>query len=57
VAAQLGRTYLIPVAHQEVDFYKASIPEKLQQKNAILYTCIEDVAKAADQIVKTMNQI
>lgn len=57
VAAQLGRTYLIPVAHKEVDFYKASIPDKFQEKNAVIYAGIDDIDKAADAIIKTMNMI
>lgn len=56
VAISMGRTYIIPLAQTGFDFYRASIPEKMQQHNAIFYNSAADVAEAAEKIIHTMNQ-
>lgn len=55
VAISMGRTYIIPLAEKEFDFYKASLPERLQQHNAIFFSRdnIEDVA---NEIIHKMNE-
>lgn len=56
VAISMGRTYIIPLADKNFDFYKAAIPERMQQHNAIFYSSGEDVEAAADKIIHKMNQ-
>lgn len=56
VSISLGRTYMIPVAESGFDFYKASIPERMQQHNAIEYTSKEDIAEVVQKIIHTINQ-
>lgn len=55
-ANTLGRTFIIPVSEEGFDFYKASIPDRLQQHNATIYKSEEDMAGIAEQIIHTMNQ-
>lgn len=55
-ANTLGRTFIIPVSEDGFDFYKASIPDRLQQHNASIYKSEEDMAGIAEQIIHTMNQ-
>ena len=38
VATSMGRTYIIPIAEKGLNFYKAAIPEKMQQHNAIIFS-------------------
>ena len=56
VAISMGRTYIIPLAEEGFDFYKASIPEKIQQHNAIFYSRDESIGSVADKIIHKMNQ-
>lgn len=56
VAISMGRTYIIPLADSNFDFYKAAIPERMQQHNAIFYSGEEGVAVAAEKIIHKMNQ-
>lgn len=56
VAISMGRTFIIPLAEQGFDFYRANIPEKMQQHNAIFYNGLDNVTQAAAQITHTMNQ-
>jgi hypothetical protein len=56
VAISMGRTYIIPIAENGFDFYKASIPEKLQQHNAIFYSKDEGLNNVIDKILHIMNQ-
>ena len=56
VAISMGRTYIIPLADKNFDFYKAAIPERMQQHNAIFYSSGEDVEAVADKIIHKMNQ-
>lgn len=55
-AIGMGRTYIIPVAENEFDFYGARIPERLQQHNAIFFAKDGDLSDVVSKIVKTMNQ-
>ena len=55
-AKGMGRTYIIPVASDDFDFYKAVIPERMQQHNAIFYTEKEDLEVVAEKIVHKMNR-
>lgn len=55
VAISMGRTYLIPLAEEGFDFYRAAIPEKMQQHNAIFYNK-DDMSVAIDRIIHKMNQ-
>ncbi len=56
IAVSMGRTYIIPIAENGFDFYKASIPEKLQQHNAIVYSKDEDLDSVVNKIIHKMNQ-
>lgn len=56
VAISMGRTYIIPLAEEGFDFYKAAIPERLQQHNAIFYNKNELLDLVAQKIIHKMNQ-
>ncbi|MBO5943466.1 MAG: toll/interleukin-1 receptor domain-containing protein [Bacteroidales bacterium] len=56
VAISMGRTYIIPIAEKDFDFYRAAIPERLQQHNAVLYDGSDDMGQIADRIIHKMNQ-
>ena len=56
IATSMGRTYIIPLANKDFDFYKAAIPEKLQQYNAIFYSDDEDIDQLAEKIIHKINQ-
>lgn len=56
VAISMGRTYIIPLADSNFDFYKAAIPERMQQHNAIFYSGEEGIEVIADKIIHKMNQ-
>ena len=56
VAISMGRTFIIPLAEKGFDFYRANIPEKLQQHNAIFFNGIDDISSAAEKITHSMNQ-
>lgn len=56
VAISMGRTYIIPVSEEGFDFYRAAIPEKMQQHNALSYTAGEDMTAVAERIIHKMNQ-
>lgn len=56
VAISMGRTYIIPIAEKVFDFYRAAIPERLQQHNAVLYDGADDMGQIADRIIHKMNQ-
>ena len=52
----MGRTFIIPLAEQGFDFYRAAIPEKLQQHNAIFFNGDDDMSAVAEKIIHNMNQ-
>lgn len=56
IAISMGRTYIIPLAEYNFDFYNASIPEKMQQHNAIFYTDGDEMTSVAEKIIHKMNQ-
>lgn len=56
VATSMGRTYIIPVAEAGFDFYKAAIPEKMQQHNAISFTREAGIDVVSDKIIHKMNE-
>lgn len=56
VAISMGRTYIIPLADRSFDFYKAAIPERMQQHNAIFYSGEEGIEVIAEKIIHKMNQ-
>ena len=56
VAISMGRTYIIPLADSNFDFYKAAIPERMQQHNAIFYSGEEGVEVITEKIIHKMNQ-
>lgn len=56
VAISMGRTYIIPLADSNFDFYKAAIPERMQQHNAIFYSGEEGIEVIAEKIIHKMNQ-
>lgn len=56
VAISMGRTYIIPMAEEGFDFYRAAIPEKMQQHNAIFYARNEGIDAVAEKIIHKMNQ-
>ena len=56
VAISMGRTYIIPLADSNFDFYKAAIPERMQQHNAIFYSTEDGIEIVAEKIIHKMNQ-
>lgn len=56
VAISMGRTYIIPMAVEGFDFYRAAIPEKMQQHNAIFFSEDEGINTVAEKIIHKMNQ-
>ena len=56
VATGMGRTFMIPVASQGFDFYRAAIPEKMQNHNAVMFDTIADIDRVADNIIHKMNE-
>lgn len=56
VAISMGRTYIIPLADSNFDFYKAAIPDRMQQHNAIQYSGEEGIEVIAEKIIHKMNQ-
>ncbi|MBQ8938706.1 MAG: toll/interleukin-1 receptor domain-containing protein [Paludibacteraceae bacterium] len=56
VAISMGRTYIIPLAERGFDFYKASIPERMQQYNAVYISEGDDFNTIVEQIIHQMNQ-
>lgn len=56
VAISMGRTYIIPLADSNFDFYKAAIPERMQQHNAIFYSVKEEIEVVTEKIIHKMNQ-
>jgi hypothetical protein len=56
VAISMGRTYIIPLSEEGFDFYKASIPGRMQQHNAISYSGIDSIESIAEKIIHKMNQ-
>ena len=56
VAISMGRTFIIPLAEKSFDFYKATIPDRIQKHNAIFYSSEEDINIVADKIIHKMNQ-
>lgn len=54
-SASYGRTYIIPIFENGLDFYQASIPDKLRQHNAIQYDNIEDMRIIADKIINVIK--
>ena len=56
VAISMGRTFIIPLAQEGFEFYKAAIPEKIQEHNAIFYPENESIDSIAEKIIHKMNQ-
>lgn len=56
VAISMGRTYIIPLAEEGFDFYRAAIPDKMQQHNAIFFSPDGDFSEIIEKIVHKMNQ-
>jgi hypothetical protein len=56
VAISMGRTYVIPLAEDGFDFYKAAIPDKMQQHNAIFFSEDSNFEEVAERIIHKMNQ-
>lgn len=56
VAISMGRTFIIPVAADDFDFYHAAIPDRLQQHNAVFFEGHEDMVNVAERIIHKMNQ-
>ena len=56
VAISMGRTYIIPMAENGFDFYKAAIPEKMQQHNAIFFSKEEKMDAVSEKIIHKMNE-
>lgn len=56
VAISMGRTYIIPLAEDGFDFYKAAIPEKMQQHNAIFFSKEKGIEGVAEKIIHKMNE-
>lgn len=56
VAISMGRTYIIPLADKNFDFYKAAIPDRIQQHNAIFYSVEDGVEASVEKIIHKMNQ-
>lgn len=55
VAVSLGRTYIIPVTETGFDFYKSSVPEKIQKHNAIEFSLDCNMDEVVERIIHTMN--
>ncbi len=55
VAVSMGRTYIIPLAEEGFDFYKANIPDEINSHNAIFYKNGENMECVAKKIIHTMN--
>lgn len=56
LSVSLGRTYIIPVVEEGFDFYKAAIPERMKQHNAIMFGASDEMGSVAGKIIHTMNQ-
>lgn len=56
VAISMGRTFIIPLAEEGFDFYRAAIPEKLQQHNALFFSKSDDIETITERIIHKMNQ-
>ena len=56
VATSMGRTYIIPIAETGLDFYKAAIPEKMQQHNAIFFSRDDGINVVTEKIIHKINQ-
>lgn len=56
VATSMGRTYIIPIAETGLDFYKAAIPEKMQQHNAIFFSREDGINVVTEKIIHKINQ-
>ena len=56
VAISMGRTYIIPLAEKDFDFYNAAIPEKLQRHNALFFSKEESMEAIVEKITHKMNQ-
>ena len=56
VAISMGRTYMIPLAEEGFDFYRAAIPDKMQQHNAIFFSHDDGIKAVAEKIIHKMNQ-
>ena len=56
VAISMGRTYIIPLAEKDFDFYNAAIPEKLQRHNALFFSREESMETIVEKITHKMNQ-
>lgn len=56
VAISMGRIYMIPLSETGFDFYKSSVPTRMQQHNAILFANDKELQSSADKIIHIMNQ-
>ena len=51
----IGRTYIIPIAEKDFDFYNAFLPEKIQSHNAITFASIDDVPSVVEKIINKIE--
>ena len=56
IAISMGRTYIIPLAEETFDFYRAAIPERMQQHNAIMMPANGNLDEAIERIIHKINQ-
>lgn len=56
VAISMGRTYIIPLAFKGFDFYRAAIPDKMQQHNAIFFSAEDNIESISEKIIHKMNE-
>lgn len=56
VAISMGRTYIIPLAVKGFDFYRAAIPEKMQQHNAVFFSKEDSIESVSEKIIHKMNE-
>lgn len=56
MAISMGRTYIIPLAEEKFDFYRASIPDRMQQHNAIIIPEDGNLEVPVEKIIHKINQ-
>lgn len=56
VANSMGRTFIIPIAPTNFDFYGAAIPHEMQQHNAVFFSDGDGIEVVAEKIIHKMNE-
>lgn len=51
----IGRTFIIPIAEKDFDFYNAHLPEKIQAHNAITYISEDDIITVTQRIINKIE--